>query len=141
MRNLSSRFFFFFEFLKGENRSFDYVYIVSFVIEVLEIFKRDFFREMIIDLNIKNRYEFRFLLFDDYLNFEGENFEGENFKGCSCDIYIVSFAKSSKHLRKIFRGMIIDLNIRNRYEFRFLLFDDYLNFEGENFENCPCDIY
>ena len=63
MRNLSSRFFFFFEFLKGENRSFDYVYIVSFVIEVLEIFKRDFFREMIIDLNVRNRYEFRFLLF------------------------------------------------------------------------------
>ena len=83
---------------------------------------REIFRGMIIDLNIKNRYEFRFLLFDDYLNFEGENFEGENFKGCSCDIYIVSFAKSSKHLRKIFRGMIIDLNIRNRYEFRFLLF-------------------
>ena len=37
--------------------------------------------------------------------------------------------------------MIIDLNIKNRYEFRFLLFDDYLKFEGENFENCPCDIY
>ena len=34
---------------------------------------------MIIDLNIKNQYEFRFLLFDDYLNFED----------CSCDIYIV----------------------------------------------------
>ena len=96
---------------------------------------------MIIDLNIKNRYEFRFLLFDDYLNFEGENFEGENFKGCPCDIYIVLFAKSLKYLREIFQGMIIDLNIRNRYEFRFLLFDDYLNFEGENFEGCFCDIY
>ena len=101
---------------------------------------------MIIDLNIKNRYEFRFLLFDDYLNFEGENFEGENFKGCPCDIYIVLFAKSLKYLREIFQGMIIDLNIRNRYEFRFLLFDDYLNFEGENFEDKnfegeTCDVY
>ena len=31
--------------------------------------------------------------------------------------------------------MIIDFNLKNRYEFRFLLFDNYVNFEG-----CPCDI-